>query len=732
MHVKFLESGFIYKPTEIKTVLHNALNETMLVYDSKHKMYYYNVPCAFDIETTSFWDCNGKSINYKQYCKLTGENKAYFEMTDTEKANKKLLDANKRAIMYHWQFGINGRVIMGRTWDEFVLMCDTISDYLKLQTDKCLIVYVHNLSFEFQFLMKRFKWDTVFSLDSRKPVYARTMTGIEFRCSYKLSNFSLAKLGDQLTKYKVQKMTGDLDYSLLRSYLTPLSDKEQKYCENDVRVVMAYIQEQIEQNNGIQNIPLTSTGFVRREMRNNCFAVRGYKTMIHKLVATPAEFNLWRRSFAGGFTHANALYVRQEMTDVDSFDFTSSYPYIMCSFDGFPISSGIRIKINNSEQFYSLINNYACMFDIKLYDIVPKLRQDNPISISKCWDKGRDVKVNNGRVVSADYIGTTLTDIDFKVIQQFYDIRGGFEIGMFYRYKRGYLPRPIIETVLDLYRIKTTLKGVSGKEVEYLAGKAKINACYGMMVTNPIRDEIIFNGTWQPPEPQELLTGVYKYNVSKSRFSSYNWGCYITSVARANLFSGIAAFGNDYIYSDTDSIKVINSARHMDYINAYNKGCDDKLLKMCNHYNFDYSLTRPLTIKGVSKPLGVWDKETAKPWKRFKTLGAKRYLIEDSDGNLEMTVAGLGKKAGLNYLIKEYQTADNVFIHFNDGLQVPASDTGKNLHTYIDDEETGVIVDYNGTPAEYDELTAVHLQPNEYNLSMAQAFIDYLAGYKNE
>lgn len=65
-----------------------------------------------------------------------------------------------------------------------------------------------------------------FSIDLRKPIYGITENGIEFRCSYLLSGYSLAKLGEQLHKYKCEKLVGDLDYSLLRHSKTPLTQKK--------------------------------------------------------------------------------------------------------------------------------------------------------------------------------------------------------------------------------------------------------------------------------------------------------------------------------------------------------------------------------------------------------------------------------------------------------------------------------------------------------------------------
>ena len=86
---------------------------------------------------------------------------------------------------------------------------------------------MHNLSYEFQFIRRQFEWDKIFFLDVRKPVYAVTKTGIEFRCSWKLSSKSLAKVGEDLQKYTVHKKTGDLDYKLIRTSITlPFESKE--------------------------------------------------------------------------------------------------------------------------------------------------------------------------------------------------------------------------------------------------------------------------------------------------------------------------------------------------------------------------------------------------------------------------------------------------------------------------------------------------------------------------
>ena len=134
-----------------------------------------------------------------------------------------------------------------------------------------------------------------------------------------------------------------------------------------------------------------------------------------------------------------------------------------------------------------------------------------------------------------------------------------------------YLPKPIIESLLNLYIDKTQLKGVENKEVEYLLSKGMLNSVYGMTVTDIVRDEHNYNNIdgWFE-ETGDTLKQIDKYNKSKNRFLYYAWGVWITAYARFNLWTGILAMGTDYVYSDTDSIKLLNYNDHIEYINKYN------------------------------------------------------------------------------------------------------------------------------------------------------------------
>ena len=659
------------------------------------KIEYANIPCSFDIETTSFMES--------------------FE---------------KRAIMYEWTLCLNGLIMIGRTWDQFIYVYDRIVSDLELSPDHRLILYVHNLSFEFQFIRKLLKWKNVFSVDVRKPVYALTVDGVEFRCSYLLSGYGLAKLGSELQKYKVEKLVGDLDYSKMRHSQTELTDQEINYCRNDCLVVVSYIQERIEESGNIGLLPLTKTGYVRKYCRDCCLydgthKKNGWKYILYKklmnsLVMMPDEYQQLKRAFQGGFTHASAWMSGRVIKNVRSFDFTSSYPAVMLS-EKFPMSKAEVIKIESMQQFEKNLNLYCCLFDVEIIGLESITEIEHPLSVSRCSKVIKGIE-DNGRLVSADHLYTTWTEQDYFIMIKFYKWQH-IKIADFRRYQRDYLPTDFIKGILKLYGDKTMLKGVHGKETEYQIAKGMLNSTYGMAVTDICRDENIYkDGEWTT-EKADIEKSISKYNKSIKRFLFYPWGVWVTAYARKNLFTGIYECGNDYVYSDTDSIKIINGNDHMQYIEAYNDRIIKKLDAAMEYHGIDPETTRPKSIDGKVKQMGIWDDEGT--YSRFKTLGAKRYLTE-KNGKMELTVSGLNKKIALPYMQQKYK--DRIFDAFTDDLYIPPEYTGKNTHTYIDYEIHGILKDYNGKYAEYDELSGVHLMPADYSLTLSDAYLNYLTG----
>lgn len=659
----------------------------------------YNIPAGFDIEVTSFYESE-----------------------------------NKRAIMYIWQFGINNLVTTGRTWPEFWGFLSAVRQVMDLSEKRRLFVYIHNLPYEWQFVRKWNEWDKVFLLEDRKPVYAR-VDGIEFRCSLKLSGGkSLKKVGEDLQKYPCKKLDEVFSYTELRSPATRLTAKEYAYCENDIRVLLHYIQEKIENDGGINKIPLTNTGYVRQYCRKECYKdFKFYRSMISELTITVDEYNVLRQAFQGGFTHANAHYVNQTLENVHSQDIISSYPGQMV-WNRFPMSRPyIEDKPTKVEKLKRDLLYYCCIFTLEIWGLEPILHQEHPLSKSACitpdvWSESFWT-IDNGRVVTSDYIKTVCTEQDYRILCTFYTWKK-IRISNLHRYDKGYLPTRYVNAILDLYKDKTSLKDDIEHIIQYEISKNMINAGYGMMVTNPLQSNLEYVGDECIPVIQSAEERIDKYNKNRNRFLYYPWGVYVTAYARVALFMAIKELGSDYVYSDTDSVKYFNYEKHQPFFDRYNEMVMKRIERASQFHGIPIDKFMPETfVSKEKKVIGTWGYEGK--YLLFKTLGAKRYLVtkeKDGEEKLILTVAGTDKERTAEYLLESgtpYET-------FDIGLVVPKTHSGRLVHTYIDEETSGVFTDRDGVKYIYYEKSSIHMEETTYKFSISDAFKDYLQTLHHE
>ncbi len=647
----------------------------------------YNIAASFDTETSSFSDDNG---NYVGLC-------------------------------YIWMFGIGNTVVYGRDLDDFVSLINELNNYLQSKHNR-LYVYVHFLKYDFAFIKKLFTWDEVFIRGPREPLYAR-VGNIEFRDSLVLAGGrGLEYIGKKILRRPVHKAVGDLDYSLLRTSQTPMTDRELHYCEYDIRVLNEYITEKIEDDGDITKIPYTNTGYVRNYVRNECFKNRGrYMEYIDNLTLTPAAYLQAENCFAGGAVGPNIKYVEDTVENVHSYDIKSSYPYAMVA-KYFPVGYFEPVKDKYAaENLESLLNSKCCMFKLEVFGLNPKTDYCFPISESKCSDIAL-ARCASGRVMTAAYIAIEVTELDYEVIRRFYDLDSADAIRISHMRiaPRGYLPKPIIESILKFFYDKTTLDGVEGKESEYMIAKNMLNAVYGMMVEKIVRQEYMFKGDFIRGD-KDYVAQVIKYNNNKNRFLYYPWGVWVTAHARFRLYDAIYNIGDDWRYCDTDSVKFVGD--HRDYFDRVNKEAIDSLHELSERLSIPMERIVPVSPSGESKYLGVWEHE----WdaKRFKTLGAKRYLIELPNGDHKLTVAGTNKAKTLEYLEKESaETGTNIFELFNNNLEIPKEYAKRTIAHFVDTERYGWITDYTGQKYWYTVPSGIYMEQAGYTFGITEQMLD--------
>lgn len=586
---------------------------------SSQKFYYKDIITAFDIETSTIPEI-------------------------------------QQAVMYiwQWQFGPDVTVI-GRTWYDFMMFQKKLRECL--DPDERLFIVVHNLSFEFQFLagIYDFQPEEVFALDHRKVVRCSMYNDqFEFRCSYIHSNMSLAKYL-KAVGVEHEKLEG-YDYSKVRYWWTELTEFELQYCIHDVQGLEEAVRKEMEKDgDNMYTWPLTSTGYVRRDIKH---AMRKVRHMLVKDILPDLDvYKLLREEFRGGNTHANRYYVSDADMDIivedgKAADRSSSYPDEVMNKD-VPMSKFYYDEGMDLDKLLDLINrrHRAVVFRARLYDV----RLQDPtwpvpyISKSKCSRLSADALIDNGRVLSCSWCDLTINDIDLRILLQEYDFNMEVKGGAHARY--GRLPEPIREVCRKYYERKTALKGIDPQEdpdAEYFYGKFKnkLNSIYGCMAQDPIKVSLLFEaGQFRedyedtdmedPEEADAFMTKVLEKHNHNTPLA-YQWGCWITAWARYDLEYGIrtAHEQGTFLYCDTDSVWYKGN---VDWSEFNRKAVAAS--KASGAYAVDHN--------GVTHYMGVFEPD--KTFKRFKTLGAKKYAYEDDDG-LHITIAGVNKKKGATEL----------------------------------------------------------------------------------
>ena len=650
-------------------------------YGTKKK--YVDKIFSFDIETTSYFIYNGRIYSQKEY------NPEVYADKDIEYGS----------CMYIWQLGIDDTVYFGRTWEEL----KEFFDIIEAAYPEKKIFFIHNLAFEFQFLRTVFEIDKVFARSQRKPIYCTLADyNIEMRCTYFMSNNALAAL-PKMYDLPVEKLSGDLDYSKIRHPETPLTEEELAYCEHDILVVYWYIKHLLEIYPNTNKIPKTNTGQVRRELQTVTEKDWKYKKYVRQAINTdPHVYNMLLDAFAGGYTHANYRYADLILENVDSWDISSSYPFVLCT-ERYPGSEFKRCYIKDPAD---MISSFAYLLRVKFKGLKTKF-QNNIISYSHCTNI-IDGFYDNGRIIKAGELEMVCTDVDLKLFCSAYDYESCEILESYYAIYK-YLHPTFIKFVLDKYVLKTTLKGVAGKETEYTKEKNRFNSLYGMSVTNTIRNEVEYNSAWE----ERALTNEEIENKlwadKKKAFLSFAYGVWVTAWARKNLFDVLLALDKFVAYADTDSLKLL-PGYDKTVIEDYNRRAIEKTRSVCKKLGLEFRQFAPADIKGRKRQMGIYDYEGR--YDLFKTLGAKKYCTE-TDKAINITVAGVPKTGAA--CLSDIRD-------FKKGLIFDAETTGKNSLFYNDYQSAHKLTDYKGNIYNIKDRSGCCILPANYTLGVTEEY----------
>ena len=758
----------------------------------KNRIPFCNNIFTFDIETSNgFKQPDGRVIAF-DYATSKVHPEYYNMASDT--VQNKYGRIEPYAIMYNWQFCVeSGRtdfkeaksevehqVIMGRTWDELLAFLSVLTKGIEFCSENRreasnykrinAYVYVHNLGFEFAFIRNIFevimskcgKNLRVFARDRRNPMrFIVPLNGVNliFMDSMCLVNKSLENWGKD-ENLEVQKIKEPDDFYMpIRTPNTKLTDEELNYASNDVETMYYGIRRFRGRFIYMHNIPITQTGIIRRRIRAEVSCVNKDWVRTCQEIERNMTVDLLKKlydCFAGGWVHSNksktnyVFGINNYNVPVTCVDIRSSYPAVMTMFT-VPTGSFVRCSMDDIRtimQQNPVNRNRRFFIKFKAYNV--KAATDNTFwSNSHIEDSSRH-KDDDGNLVSADYIVTTMTDLDFEIFCKAYRY-SNIEFIEGYIAEASYFPKELIKFILKQYKNKTSLKGLKDKKSKYSEAKIIIDSIYGDFVLKRVADKPVFVGDFNDKKLLELRKNGYipmdvdittiNDNIKNgwlkipftdgsfqklqqellsdnTLYKNFQCGCWVSAAARYNLWSVILKLDKNVIYGDTDSIKGQFNSEQLEVINEYNNEVRNRYKAVVEYFNDDEITIddfEPKTQAGTVKELGFFDFE--EPCVYFKTLGSKCYfsITKTSRGyEAHATVSGISKlnveKKVLSLSnVPHHLDDDTVIIDstnkgdllqimkmFKNDIMLECDESGKNIAYYLDDMQPAKWIDRDG------------------------------------
>lgn len=495
-------------------------------------------------------------------------------------------------------------IVYGSTIDEFMACAASLAP--------CKM-YFHNLAFDVTFIFSwllHHEWEWV---DARHPeedqftalisdmnqVYSTEIMFSSGRVtiwdSLKLIPLSVK---DEAKAFGLPESKGDIDYRAPRGPDYVMTDEEADYIRRDVQIDAQSIQ--IMHDNGLDKLTIGACAL------SDYRAMVGNSRRFRKIypLLTPEEDAFMRKAYRGGWVYANPKYVNQTMGEGISYDVNSLYPSVMASCDGELLPYGKPVAFVGRPKTDELYQLWICRVRMEFH-VKPHRLPCIQLKGNLSFLPTEYILDSEGEQV------VTITSVDWELIQRQYDVHvtewvGGYYFKSSRTLFRGYVSKWIEE------KNQATEEGNKGRRQ---IAKLMLNSLYGKFATNikiigrkPILDEHdCLRYVDLEPEDRD---GVY-----------LPVGCFITAWARFKTITTAQKLGDRFLYSDTDSVKVL--------------GTDAPQMK----------------IDGIR--LGWWADEGH--FIRFKMIRAKTYMAEYPDPKygeeghpdptmLEIHVAGMPKR----------------------------------------------------------------------------------------
>lgn len=673
----------------------------------------------YDMDFTKF----NVAHDRKKYC-------PYVAGFDTE-TTKIEHERQKIAFMYIWQMAIEDEAFYGRTWEEFRMCLQKIKNEMHLAVDYKLVVYVHSLKYDFGFYKREVNLEGTLIARNKRTVLQHVMSDcFEVRDSAVYTEEPLDDMGEEIG---IPKLKG-YDYGKIRHSETPLTDDELLYCEHDVLILTKFFRLEAERYGcQIHQLALTATLNVKRVI-NAEFAreSRTYQSMLlaKQLKDNPkdnAVLKLLKHAFFGAFNYSSILLRGKEQTNVTGIDISACYG-AQCLLHLFPVGKFEELELPESLDDLKTNPRYkgkAMLITFAAKKISPRYGDIGflPIHLHNYWHRSATdmCNISAKRLLTADRIEMTLTDVDFKMFLTMYKAKG-IKIISIMGSDYGRMPNYMIRAITRMHKEKLRVQAKNKKimetrpltiaeQLEYTHAKVGVSRIYGILVQDPIRDAY----KWDAETGNVVKDGKVK---SKVQFQPvlYQWGVWVVAWARyeiLNILLKLAMTSGRFkktkiIYSDTDSLYFNTSPSDMDIINKYNARITKKVAEVASMYHIN-----PEDLAGIGTlKITHYDK--------FKTINIKQYCfvqgdtfdyrcsglarpdyVYDDKGNQMYNVDGTPVNEGMTFF-DNFVTNDEKMEAFSRELSIPASEAHVKQNHYHDKGLTKpiTVTDYKGNVME--------------------------------
>lgn len=624
-------------------------------------------------------------------------------------------EENPVGWVYQWAFKFGGEVVIGRRPSELITALERIKESLEISKSKKLVIYVHNLSYDITYLhawlTNAFGKSKILAVKPHKFITFE-VGGFLFKCSYKLSNKKLSTWADDLGTTHKKLEEEKAYYDEIHYQDEELSAENWAYQIEDVETLYECIEKQnAAYGDTILTMPLTSTGYVRRDAKRNYKKDRRNRKRFLNTALTPESYAACRGEFGGGLVHGDRFRAGKTIRPgkgeyIRHGDFRSHYPSQQrCR--KFPVGRFVRYGEHlDVKKLRELVEKYCVLMKVTFDGV--KLRDGEIfpiISASKAF-KGRleklDIVEDNGRAIDVTgKFSLWLTELDFDLIVRQYEI-GTYDVTEAWIAAKGYMPKYMRDTVDEYFLAKTKWKNLVKEEkdketpdlerliylnLELMKSKNGLNGIYGMTATDIVRVIYEMNdaGEWSEKVP-DVGEALDKYYKSENSFNRYQLGIYTTSWARHELLEYayiIQRAGGKPLYVDTDSIFYVSN-------DAVEKAIQDENARRQAHAE---AIGAYIDYEGKRVYYDSFDDE-GENITAFRFLHAKCYAYETTDKKgktaLHCTIAG----------VTEYEDATHAFSRVDELGSIDELKKGKTFvrcggtkSRYVEMEPTEVMID---------------------------------------